>query len=108
LADGRHVDRGVVHDGALALADAAPDAELRTHVGPVQRHLRAVPARDRLVVRADRLRRDGADLLAHDARRLHRPRQTPSLVEERRAETDRALLLVFGEAELPLERRLLD
>src|SRR5258706_667894 len=108
LADRRHVDRGIVHDWALALADAAADAELRPHVRLLQDDLLTVPARDRLLVRADRLRRDGADLLAHDARRLHRPRQAAPLVEERGAEADRALVAVGAEAELPLERRLLD
>src|SRR5258706_4132496 len=107
-ADRRHVDRGIVHDRALALADAAADAELRPHVRLLQDDLLTVPARDRLLVRADRLRRDGADLLAHDARRLHRPRQAAPLVEERGAEADRALVAVGAEAELPLERRLLD
>src|SRR5262249_42714788 len=115
LPDARDVDRRIVLDGAHLLARAAPDAERRIDVRALQvdrlhRRLLAIGARLRgadprgRLFDPDRLRRRRAELLAHDARRLHAPRQTTPLVVERRADLHRR----NAEAELLLLRDLLD
>src|SRR3954463_14658572 len=99
LADRGDVDRGIVHHRAFAFADAAADAQLGTDVGLLEGDLLAIPARDGLLVRADRLGAGRADLLADHTRRLHRPGQAAALVEEGRAQANGALLFVVTEAE---------
>src|SRR5690606_28089225 len=60
------------------------------------------------VVGADGLGRDGADLFAHHAGRLHGPGQAAAALEERGAEADGPVLREGAYAELLLEAGLLD